>query len=64
MLAIGDSIHHDIKGAINFGIDSLLVTSGIHKYFFDKSNPKWDDKNNYLSKIKIKPTYLCNRFQF
>ena len=35
MLAIGDSIHHDIKGAINFGIDSLLITSGIHKSFFD-----------------------------
>ena len=38
MLAIGDSIHHDIKGAENFGIDSLLITSGIHKSIFDHSN--------------------------
>ena len=35
VLAIGDSLHHDIKGALNFGIDSLLITStGIHKELF------------------------------
>ena len=30
-LAIGDSLFHDIKGANNFEIDSILVQSGIHK---------------------------------
>ena len=64
MLAIGDSIHHDIKGAINFGIDSLLITSGIHKSSFNQSSPIWDDANQYLEKFKIKPTYLCSKFQF
>ena len=64
IIAIGDSIYHDIKGAVNFGIDSLLITSGIHKSIFNQSNPKWDDKNNYLSKFKIQPTYLSSRFQF
>ena len=64
MLAIGDSIHHDIKGAINFGIDSLLITSGIHKSFFKQSNFIWDEENNYLTKFKIKPTYLSSKFQF
>ena len=64
MLAIGDSIHHDIKGAVNFGIDSLLITSGIHKSIFDQSNPIWDDANHYLSTFKIKPTYLSSKFQF
>lgn len=29
ILAIGDGIHTDIKGARNFGIDSLLVTGGL-----------------------------------
>lgn len=29
-LAIGDSLFHDIGGANNAGIDSLLITSGIH----------------------------------
>ena len=64
MLAIGDSIHHDIQGAINFGIDSLLIVSGIHKSGFNQSLPKWEDNNNYLKQFKIKPTYLCSRFQF
>ncbi len=31
ILAIGDSIEHDIKGANEQKIDSLLITSGIHK---------------------------------
>jgi len=64
MLAIGDSIYHDVKGAINFSIDSLLITSGIHNSFFDQLNPKWDNTNQFLSKFNIKPTYLCSKFQF
>ena len=64
MLAIGDSIHHDIKGAINFGIDSLLITSGIHKSIFNQSSPIWDDSDSDLSKFKIKPTFVCPKFQF
>ena len=64
MLAIGDSIHHDIKGAENFGIDSLLITSGIHKSIFDQSKPIWDNEKNNLLKYKIKPTYMCSKFQF
>lgn len=31
ILAIGDSFSTDIKGANNFGCDSLLIASGIHK---------------------------------
>jgi HAD superfamily hydrolase (TIGR01459 family) len=30
LLAIGDSIHTDLKGATAFGIDCLFVTAGIH----------------------------------
>ena len=64
ILAIGDSIYHDIQGASNFGVDSLLITSGIHKDIFNKSNLKWDIKNDYFNNFKIKPTYLSNNFQF
>ena len=53
-----------VKGAINFSIDSLLITSGIHNSFFDQLNPKWDNTNQFLSKFNIKPTYLCSKFQF
>ena len=53
-IAIGDSIFHDIKGANNFSIDSVLVKSGIHK---DLSTIK------RLCKIhQIEPTYLIDNF--
>ncbi len=29
-LGIGDSLHHDIQGAINGGMDSILITRGVH----------------------------------
>ena len=65
ILAIGDSIYHDIKGALNFGIDSLLITStGIHHNFFNELNPLWNSNKNVLSKIGIKPTYICNVLKF
>jgi HAD superfamily hydrolase (TIGR01459 family) len=33
-LMIGDSLSTDIKGANDFGIDSLLCTNGLHRYDF------------------------------
>ena len=30
VLAIGDSVRTDLKGAVAFGIDCLFVTAGIH----------------------------------
>lgn len=53
-LAIGDSLFHDIKGANNFEIDSILVQSGIHK---DLKNI-----NKIIKNHSISPTYLINEF--
>ena len=53
-IAIGDSIFHDIKGANNFSIDSILVKSGIHK---DLEFIKILCKNH-----QIKPTYVIDDF--
>jgi len=64
ILAIGDSFYHDIKGAHNFNIDSMLITSGIHSSMFDKINPKWEKDKNELKKFNFKPTYLCEKFKF
>ena len=36
IVAVGDSLLHDIKGAKKFGIDSVLITSGIHADCFSK----------------------------
>ncbi len=54
-VAIGDSIFHDIKGAINFSIDSILVKSGIHK---DLKIIKKLCKNHQIS-----PTYIIEDFK-
>jgi len=64
MIAIGDSIYHDIQGAISFGIDSILITSGIHKSCFNQNNPKWDQDEISLDKFHTQPTYLCSKFKF
>ena len=65
ILAIGDSLFHDIRGAVNFGVDSLLITStGIHSDFFDNKNPSWKTINNSLKKLQIQPTYICKKLNF
>ena len=40
IIAVGDSLDHDILGASNFGIDSVLITSGIHKDLFKNNIEK------------------------
>ena len=65
ILAIGDSLYHDIKGANNFGIDSLLITSkGIHKGSFNDKNPIWKTTQNTLQNLNIKPTFICSELVF
>ena len=53
-VAIGDSLFHDIKGANNFEIDSVLVKSGIHK---DLTQIK-----NLIKNHQITPTYIIDKF--
>lgn len=48
ILMIGDTLYTDIKGAKNFGIDSLLVLSGI-SFDFDSKNT-YEYLPNYFSK--------------
>ena len=62
MVAIGDSLFHDIIGAKKFGIDNILITSGIHADYFSKKKPLWESKKNQLLKYNIEPTYLSSEF--
>ncbi len=62
MVAIGDSLFHDIIGAKKFGIDSVLITTGIHANYFSKKKPIWKSKKNQLLKYNILPTYLSSKF--
>jgi len=53
-VAIGDSLFHDIQGANNFEIDSVLVKSGIHKDL--------TQINNFIKNHQITPTYIIDKF--
>ena len=61
ILAIGDNIRTDIKGANNMKFDSLFITSGIHKNEFlnlpkenyDKILKKYNTKANYYQERLI-----------
>jgi HAD superfamily hydrolase (TIGR01459 family) len=52
MIAIGDSLTTDIKGANNFGIDNILITRGILS-----NEIKNHGIENIFSKYNEKPTY-------
>ena len=58
-IAVGDSLFHDIKGANNFKIDSILVKSGIHNEIFDKEYKSFE---NLIQNHQIYPQYLINEF--
>ena len=64
IVAVGDSLDHDILGASNFGIDSILISNGIHKALFE-NNLEIGLKNiENTKKWNFKPTYLCENFSF
>jgi len=62
IIAIGDSLDHDILGAKNFGIDSILITSGIHKELFKKGLQIGLNRLKKFEKRYIEPTFLCTNF--
>tara|TARA_B100000963_G_C22522610_1_gene623749 strand:- start:220 stop:1053 length:834 start_codon:yes stop_codon:yes gene_type:complete len=53
-IAVGDSLFHDIKGANNFKIDSILIVSGVHK---ELKNIK-----KIINNHKILPTFYMDIF--
>ncbi len=63
ILAIGDSMENDIKGATNMNIDSALVCSGIHRHDLQINVGEIPTKEN-LSKLykkySLKPTYVLS----
>ena len=63
-IAVGDSLDHDILGASNFGVDSVLITSGIHKELFKYSTEKGIKNIENDRKWNFKPTYVCENFSF
>ncbi len=65
ILAIGDSLHHDVAGASNAGIDSVLITSGIHAFELKTmpgSKATQREVDSLCSKTGITPTFWGTRF--
>lgn len=64
ILAIGDGMETDIKGAYDFGIDSVLVTGGIlcNKLgVYDGQEADPDKVKEICESYKVFPTYVLNR---
>src|SRR5262249_31786417 len=62
VIAIGDSIRPDMKGAVGYGIDSLFVTDGIHaEEFGDRTNPDTEVVAKSFAREGISPTAVTRR---
>jgi HAD superfamily hydrolase (TIGR01459 family) len=56
VLAIGDSVRTDLKGAAAFGIDSLFITSGIHaEEYGGRDTPNLDALNKIFADGGVAP---------
>jgi HAD superfamily hydrolase (TIGR01459 family) len=62
IVAIGDSLDHDILGANNFNIDSVLISTGIHKDLFDNGLEIGLKELKDSKKWNFSPTYICENF--
>ena len=62
IVAIGDSLDHDILGANNFNIDSVLISTGIHKDLFDNGLEIGLNELKDSKKWNFSPTYICENF--
>lgn len=61
MIVIGDSLATDIKGAMNYGIDSLLLLSGVHAGVSPKSDIA---VQQLLSQFEASPTFVIDKPNF
>ena len=53
VIAIGDNLNTDIKGANNMKIDSIFISGGVHREEFKQEN----ELSNLLKKYKVNSNY-------
>ena len=66
VLAIGDGLKTDIKGANGAGIDSVLITSGVHGEALKLESDGWFDEaalSHLMTQEQAQPTYVLHRLQ-
>ena len=54
VLAIGDNLRTDIKGANNLKIDSIFILDGVHRQEYKSDN----ELETLFEKYKVKPEYF------
>ena len=54
VLAIGDNLRTDIKGANNLNIDSIFITEGVHRKEFNNSS----ELNKLLGKYNVSANFF------
>ena len=54
VLAIGDNLRTDIKGANNLNIDSIFISNGVHRNEFKDQN----ELKELLEKYKVEANYF------
>ena len=60
VLAIGDNLRTDIKGANNLNKDCLFISGGVHRHEFNDNK----DLNDLLNKYKVFANYFQNELQW
>jgi len=65
VLAIGDSIRTDLKGAASFGVDCLFVVSGIHaEEFGGRAAPDLSGVNAMFAAAGVTPKALTRKLEW
>lgn len=64
VLAIGDGMPTDIQGAYGTGLDSALVTAGIHRDHFNGNTPSTQTAQGLFDSYVFKPTYLIEKLKW
>ena len=59
IIAIGDNLRTDIKGANNMGYDSLVITSGVHNKEFEKEGVE-----KVLKNYNVKATFSQSKLKW
>lgn len=65
VLAIGDSVRTDLKGAVAFGVDCLFVTAGIHaEELGGREQPDTAALGDILAAAGVYPTAIMRRLEW
>jgi len=65
VLAIGDSVRTDLKGAVAFGVDCLFVTAGIHaEELGGREQPDAAALGDIFTAAGVYPTLVMRRLEW